>query len=203
MDNRVYLDLMKEVLDGQMLCAGRIVNILHYALQGSALPGDMVEFGCHIGRTGAILAHTINKPLWLYDSFEGLPERRDQDGGALEQFKRGALAVEVKHVEELFARHKLPKPNVYKSWFKDIPPDKLPERVCFAHLDGDLYDSIRDSLQLVYPRLVPGAACIVDDYGWEGLPGAKVATDEFLADKPEKAVPLVTGRGWHALILKI
>lgn len=204
---RVMFEMAKEIVDSQMLDPGRIINIAHYTLQCSALPGDMAEFGCYLGKTAAMLAHIVDKPLWLYDSFEGLPERAPQDAGADPVFKRGGFVVENGEADiyKHFEKHKLRPPIVYKSWFNAIPLDKLPERICFAHLDGDFYESVRDSLRLAYPRLVPGAACIIDDYGWSGLPGAQAAVDEYMADKPEKVRPLVTGndRGCHAVIIKI
>ena len=203
---KLLFEMAEWIVDSHMLDPGRIVNIAYHALQASVLPGDMVEFGCYVGRTAAVLAHIVAKPLWLYDSFDGLPERAPQDAGALENFKRGSFAIEKAEAEvfERFERHGLRKPIVYKGWFNAIPLDKLPERICFAHLDGDFYDSIRDSLRLTYPRLVPGAACIVDDYGWSGLPGVQGAVDEYMADKPEQVKPLVTGdTGCHAVIIKI
>ena len=41
--------------------------------------GDVVEFGCYVGTTSVFLARELeawmsSKQLWLYDSFEGLPE---------------------------------------------------------------------------------------------------------------------------------
>jgi O-methyltransferase len=55
------------------------------------------------------------------------------------------------------------------------------------------------SLQHTYPRLPPGAVCVIDDYcdpsfsDWNFLPGVKKACDEFFADKPEKVAPLYAG----------
>lgn len=188
-----------------MICPGRAANITHYVLQTSRLPGDMVEFGCYAGRTAALIAACCGKRLWLYDSFEGLPDRQPQDDGALGHFKRGALAVQEKLVLALFDKHGLHNAIVCKSWFNLIPWDQLPEHVGFAHLDGDLHDSIRDSLRLVYPRLVHGGVCIVDDYGWSGLPGVKIAVDSYMEDKFERVRPLVTGNpdGCQAVIVKV
>ena len=189
-----------------MLDQGRAANIVHFVLQCSELPGAMVEFGCHGGHTGALLASLVDKPLYLYDSFNGLPERAPQDAGGLEIFKAGALALEQKEVRDLFAKYPLLRePIIVQCWFSRVHRTQLPDEICFAHLDGDLYTSIRDSLKVVYPRLVPGAACIIDDYGWDGLTGVKVAVDEYMADKPEKVRPLATGnpKGFQAVIIKI
>jgi len=205
MDSKEYLKLVGEIVEGGMLCAGRLAHITHYVLQCGQLPGDMAEFGCHMGRTAALMAMLVDKPLYLYDSFDGLPDRKPQDETALPHFKRGSLAVGPEHLQERFEKLKLREPIVYKAWFNAIPKDRLPEQICFAHLDGDLYDSVRDSLRLVYPRLVRGGVCIVDDYGWYGTGGVKIAVDEYLLDKPEKAKPLPTGNeaAFQAVIVKL
>ena len=50
------------------------------------LPGDVVEFGCYRGETSVLLAealsNTPDKWLWLYDSFEGLPQKQKEDVSA-------------------------------------------------------------------------------------------------------------------------
>ena len=45
----------------------------------SNISGDVVEFGCYVGTTSVYLAEKLqssNRTLWLYDSFEGLPEKK-------------------------------------------------------------------------------------------------------------------------------
>lgn len=203
--NGQFSELFSSVVHGKMLDGGRATNIAHFVLQCSALPGAMVELGCHNGRTAALLASIVEKPLYLYDSFEGLPDRAPQDAGALPQFKPGAMAVDQAEISKRFGDLKLREPIVHKVWFSQIQPEQLPDSICFAHLDGDLYTSIHDSLRLVYPRLVTGAACVIDDYGWSGLTGVQIAVDEYLRDKPEKARALVTGNpeGCQAVIIKL
>jgi O-methyltransferase len=65
-------------------------------------------------------------------------------------------------------------------FLRETLPSGLPDQICFAHLDGDLYASILTSLMYVYPRLSKGAICLIDDYvdpaihmGWNQLPGVK------------------------------
>ena len=200
-----YAQMLRDIAEGQMLCVGRVANLMHCVLQASRLPGDMAEFGCHMGRTAVLMACMSSKPLWLYDSFQGLPARSAQDAGAQEHFREGHLTTNRAVLDAYFEKYAVRKPVVYEGWFSSIPADRLPERLCFAHLDGDLYASIRDSIRLVYPRLVRGGACLIDDYGWSGLTGVKIAVDEYMADKREAVQPLVTGsdHGFHAVIIKV
>ena len=43
--------------------------------------------------------------------------------------------------------------------------------MCWAHIDVDIYQSVRDCISFIYPRLSPGGFMIFDDYGFPKLPG--------------------------------
>jgi len=131
------------------------------------IPGDIVELGCLSGRTAAMLGKTLqeagdDRTLFLYDSFEGLPQPDEDDGPILlipENFK-----TPKEGVAERFQELGLRQPNIIPGWFCDTLPDQLPEVIAFAHVDGDIYRSIQESLNAIYPRLSPGAVVVVDDY---------------------------------------
>lgn len=146
--------------------------------------GDIVELGCHAGTTSLFLQRAVlgkNKTLHVYDSFEGLPPKGAADESPLgQQYKAGELSVGKTVLINNFKHAGLSLPIIHKAWFDALSPKDLPDKVCFAYLDGDFYNSIRTSLELVWPKLTPGAVVIVDDYQHQGLPGAKRAVDEWL-----------------------
>jgi O-methyltransferase len=146
--------------------------------------GDVVELGCYVGTTSVFLAKAIektNKKLYCYDSFEGLPEKSSADASpAGTQFKKGELLTTKKQFIQNLKKANVRMPIVKKAWFSDLTPKDLPSKIAFAFLDGDYYQSIKDSLKLVWPKLVGGAVVVVDDYANEALPGAAVAVDEWL-----------------------
>lgn len=146
--------------------------------------GDAVEFGCYEGTTSVHLAHFLratNKKLYLYDSFEGLPNKTSYDQSpAGMQFKAGELKATKKLLIKNLKQMNVPMPSIKKSWFSELSPDDVPEIVSFAFLDGDYYESIMDPLRLVWPRLSRGAVVVVDDYANEALPGAAKAVDQWL-----------------------
>ena len=74
-------------------------------------------------------------------------------------------------------------PVIKKAWFKDLTPDDLPSEIAFAFLDGDFYESIRDSLKLVMPRMNNEGIIVVHDYNNPALPGVKKAVDEWRQNK--------------------
>ena len=132
------------------------------------------------------------KKLWIYDSFEGLPEKGDCDESVLGvDFKGGELFVTKREVKERFLRAGLPVPVIKKGWFAELTEADLPERIAFAFLDGDFYESIRDSLRLVTGRMMDGGILVVHDYTNPALPGVKRAVDEWG----------VSGRGFRVVLL--
>ena len=121
-----------------------------------------------------------NKRLWIYDSFEGLPEKNERDESVLGvDFKSGELLVTKREVKERFLRAGLPVPVITKGWFSDLTSDDLPPVISFSFLDGDFYESIRDSLLLVAPKMNEGGVMVVHDYNNPALPGVKKAVDEW------------------------
>lgn len=188
--------------------AGETKRILELAESCLNVPGDYVEFGCYKGDTSLLLAEllveksvekdadkmlkrceegaksggcgNIKKRLWIYDSFEGLPEKSDQDRSVLGvSFRCGELFVTKREVKERFLRANLPVPMIKKAWFRDLTEKDLPEKIAFAFLDGDFYESIRDSLRLVVPRMSEGGVMVIHDYSNPALPGVRRAVEEF------------------------
>jgi len=169
--------------------SSRALDVLLRELKGvlsNGIEGEVVELGCYKGLTSLEIQKVLvgqggDKKLYLYDSFEGLPEKHEADSSpAGEQFKAGELYVSKREVVEKFKRASLPLPFIYKTWFKDIREDQLPHQISFAFLDGDFYQSIKDSLVKIWPLLAPGAVVVVDDYSNQALPGVAKAVDEWL-----------------------
>ncbi|MBR3414856.1 class I SAM-dependent methyltransferase [Candidatus Saccharibacteria bacterium] len=158
--------------------------ILDLAEKALKVEGDFVELGCYKGDTSILLQKLLHqngfdRRLFLYDSFEGLPEKTREDSSAAgDNFKKGELLVTKKEVVRRFKKAGLPVPKIKKAFFEDLAPNDLPERIAFAFLDGDLYGSIKTSLELVLPRLTKNAVLIVHDYNNPSLPGVARAVDQ-------------------------
>lgn len=149
------------------------------------IEGDIVEFGCYIGTTSLFIrrlldAHHETRAFHVYDSFEGLPAKGREDASpAGAAFTAGLLAVSKKQLVRQFQRAGLRLPVIHKAWFNNLTADDVPEHIAFAFLDGDLYDSIKASLDLVLPRLGRGGTIVIDDYVREALPGVTRAVESF------------------------
>jgi len=155
----------------------------------AGVPGDIVEFGCYAGTTSLFIRRLLdeagqstNRTLHVYDSFEGLPEKTKQDSSpAGTDFRAGKLSVSKKELLHQFRTANLQPPIVHKGWFNQLTEADAPNQIAFAFLDGDFYDSIMDSLKLVWPRMAQGGVVLVDDYGREALPGAERAVRDFFS----------------------
>ena len=168
-------------------------EILRLAEAALAIEGDYVEFGCYRGDTSLLLAEIVEKPvensvvgkrLWLYDSFEGLPEKKLQDESAMgEDFKQGELYVTKREVKERFLRAGLRVPIIKKAWFEELTIKDLPGKIAFAFIDGDFYDSIKIALSKIEDKMTKGGVILVHDYNNPALPGAAKAVDEWLEGK--------------------
>ena len=201
--------------NGGMTNVEQRMNLWHFASQVLAyrVPGSFVELGCNEGHSSVLIQKVIEdfdplREFHVYDSFEGLPALRPEDGDT--RYGQGQMRTTREKLLANFSRYGLRVPAIHPGWFEDTLPTQLPDTICFAYLDGDLYESIKVSLQYVYPRLSRGAICVFDDYAdpavwpqaWNELPGVKRACDDFFADKPEKVTFLYSGEMSHGYFYK-
>jgi O-methyltransferase len=158
------------------------------------LPGDFAECGVYRGGTAYVLALAIResgaeKKLHLFDSFSGMPETSVEHDVHQEGDFADAPLEQVKAYLADVSRGIEYHPGFVPATFAGLESATF----CFAHIDLDLHDAIRDATAFVYPRMAPGSIIVYDDYGFPTCPGARKAVDDFFADKPE--MPLVLPMG--------
>ena len=176
----------------------RLAHICHYVLETQSIEGDIVEFGCFSGSTAKLMSFISNKTVHVYDSFEGLP--------ATEENKAGLMSVNVDSLINNFNYDQIRLPIIHKGWFNQLDLSDIPEKISFAHLDGDLYESIIQPLHLIYDKIQPSGIILIDDYLHADWPGVEKAINEFLVDKPEKIISLKglnESPGYKAMIQKV
>tara|TARA_R110001632_G_C11226938_1_gene406149 strand:+ start:50 stop:808 length:759 start_codon:yes stop_codon:yes gene_type:complete len=197
-------NLIKEIeinlIPSGMMLKNQIYGVIHHLEEvlKNNIEGDIVELGCNVGTTSLFIKrclekHKSNKNFHVYDSWEGLPEKLDSDFSLIEgkNFNKGDCKIPREIFVQTFQRSNLSLPEIHSGWFKEIDDSEYPDKICFAFLDGDFYSSIIDSLEKIYHKMTKGGIIIIDDCGWNALPGCKKAVEDFLKDKPEKL--LITG----------
>lgn len=176
-------------VDGSIINHEQIMHLvinLNTVLETN-IEGDVVELGCYVGESSKYLRKTLDtnqsdKKLYVYDSFEGLPELSEWEENT------GWRPFTLKTTEDVlvsnFRQNNLNPPDrIVKGWFKDIKQEDLPEKISFAFLDGDFYDSIYDSLVKVYDRMVEGGMIFFHDYLRHDLPGVDAAIRDFFRER--------------------
>ena len=208
-------DSKESLLKGQMSNIEQAMNTYHLLVQTilQEIEGDVVELGCFEGVTTILLQKTLDqynshKRIHVYDSFEGLPDKSEKDGDTT--YNLGACKTQKEALIQNFEKFHVKLPEIHVGWFQDTLPKELPDKISFAHLDGDFYSSILDSLVYTYPKLTKGAVVVIDDYCDPAvhnvhniLPGVKQACDEFFKDKPEKVSVLIAGCQSHGYFRKL
>jgi predicted O-methyltransferase YrrM len=149
-------------------------ELLMKAFKSADISGDRLicEFGVFMGSSINFIAKATTKPVFGFDSFEGLPERW-RDG-----CDKGFFAVpRIPKVRE--------NVTLIKGLFHETIPVFLNQNagtMGFLHIDSDLYSSAKTVFDFLGARLRPGTVIVFDDYfnypGWEE--GESKAFMEFL-----------------------
>lgn len=137
------------------------MTIQECVLKTQNLQGSLIELGVYIGTTAAEIqrANHRQKPLYLVDSFEGLPAPTAEDSDT-QGLKEGDWKADYEEI-----MRKFPQPNIHV--VKGVIPEVFKlwyaMEFCFAHLDLDFYKATLDSLEFVEPRLVNHGIIMVHD----------------------------------------
>jgi O-methyltransferase len=185
-----------------LVSADRLWVLYSLARQALAVQGEFIECGVYKGGTALLLAKIIGgqnnlpkKTLHLFDTFQGMPEvNTEKDFHRKGDFSDTSLET-VRSRLAIFPWTVL-HPGTVPSTFQHISGTKI----CFAHVDVDIYESVFSCCERLYPQMTAGGIMIFDDYGFPTCPGAREAVDKWFSDKPE--VPLVLPTG-QAVIFKL
>lgn len=141
------------------------------------LGGACAEVGVYKGGTAELLAiHKKERPLYLFDTFAGIPHSGKHDNhhkvGDFSEASFEGVCDRLAKYEGVFI-HKGIFPQDTGKVIDDV-------KFSFVHLDVDVYESYLDGLNFFWPKMIKGGVIICDDYHAWTCVGAKVAVDEFL-----------------------
>jgi len=151
--------------------------------QRTYLEGDVVEVGVFRGGVGILLGDMLpNKNIYLFDTFEGIPEVCKKDN-----FHIITDFEDVDYEEVKKTLSEWPNIEVYKGFFPNETSNQILSNKKFSivHIDTDTYNSYINCLEFFYPRMVPNGLILLDDYNEPSCEGATFATNEFIETKSE------------------
>lgn len=186
-----------------MRIGDRRFMVVQLARSVTDLRGSTAECGVYTGVGSAVICKTLMDTYgegdlhFGFDSFEGVAEPAQSDRSSLRTWwRKGDLATPI---EVASARvEEFPFCKLVAGWIPECFAKAGAEdhRYRFVHVDVDLHDATRDSLEFFYPRLVPGGVILLDDHGFASCPGARKAAEDFFADKAEPLIELATGQAF-------
>ena len=162
------------------------------------LEGDFFECGVHTGGSAKFIAQVMagaGKKLHLFDTFCGMPQTDPSKDWHL----TGDFAdTSLKQVRSFVGYED--EVVFHAGFMPDTFAGLEDSKIAFAHIDVDIYRSMRDCCEFVYPRMVPGGVMVLDDYGQPTCDGARLAVDEYFAGK--RSIP-ISIRYVQAIVFKI
>jgi len=167
----------------------RLYVVKQLAEYCSTIEGDFAECGAYLGSSAFFIAKQRSKKVYLFDSWEGLSDPTIQDGT---YWKKGDLRSDLEKAMQNL-RH-FENVEYLKGWIPSRFNEVQNKTFSFVHIDVDIYEPTKDSLNFFWERLTPGGVLICDDYGFENCPGARKAMDDFFAGF-SKIISLPTGQG--------
>ncbi len=198
--------LLMEVKPYTMVSYFRLFNVyeLSELVEKEKLNGCFVECGVWRGGCAAVMGSIAdrigsNRKIWLFDSFEGLPEPSKKDGQQAKVYAGGRNSGDLKSIGRavasledverlLFSKLKLNRNNlvIVKGWFQEVLPYHKQRigPIAILRIDADWHHSTKVCLECLYDNVIEGGYVILDDYGyWEGC---RKAVNEFIEERKLK-----------------
>lgn len=158
------------------------------------IPGDFLEAG--VWRGGAIIwmagilkaNNVTDRKIYGADSFEGLPlpdprypkDRKDKHHSFT------FLSISPQEVRENFRKYNLLDKNIIfiEGFFEESLKNIDTKQLAILRLDGDMYGSAYQTLDLLYDKVSPGGFIINDDHpARKSSLGAKTAVIDFRGER--------------------
>jgi len=176
-----------------------LINSVNY-IANAGIDGDFVECGVWRGGSAMAMCYKLNslqshdRQIWLYDTFAGMTKPSEEDieiktgNRATELYDNTIVGDEVDGwccaskrdviTNMMSTGYPMDKINIIEGDVLRTLDMKYPDKIALLRLDTDWYESTCKELEVLFPKLVRGGVCIIDDYGhWKG---SKKAVDEYL-----------------------
>ena len=170
------------------------------AQHGLSLDGDFVECGVHTGILSLVVCHYLDltktrKKFWLFDTYEGIP----LDG--LEGTDR--RQAEYANTEIYFDVWAIAQRNFSTFDCARLVRGVLPEsltgadcdRIAFLSIDLNNARAEKSTIDVLWPKLVPGALVVIDDYAFKGHERQYEMWNNFAREVGKMVLTLPTGQG--------
>jgi hypothetical protein len=168
-DDPDYLAALQAMADRSILDTEKTYNLfLLFKFFLPKLPaGHIIEFGAYRGGSALFMGSLAKKFLpgadvYALDTFDGMPTTDKE----IDAHNRGDFdATSLVEIEEAKADLGLHNVHFIAGLFCDTAPSVLQQAksICLAHIDCDIYDSVRYAYLTAKPHMVPMGYYVFDD----------------------------------------
>lgn len=203
-NDKSFQALFKHIKDNTLLDLYRLWQLYYQLQQVKDIEGAIVEIGSWRGGSGFLLAAAgHNKTVYLCDTFTGVVKANDTYDPRYRGGEHSDTSLET--VEALFhsagTDFNLSEYHILQGIFPDDTGGKLAaEKIALVHIDVDVYQSAKDSLSFLWPKMPSGALVVFDDYGFQACAGVRHFVTEVETWPDARVVPLLSGQ---AIVVKL
>ena len=183
---------------GEVHIEWRVYVCCWAALQAKHLDADYVECGVNTGIISrAIMEYidflSMDKQFYLLDTYEGIPVQDLRPDEAHLASDNAFYFDCYAGVLKTFAP--FPNARVIKGRVPETLSEVDSNRIGFASIDMNNVAAEMAAAEFLWPRMVPGALIVLDDYGWRPYIAQKHAWDSFADQQGVRVFSLPTGQG--------
>ncbi len=177
-------------------------------IEKNSIKGVFVECGFGYGRSFSVLSHfaiKLKRKIYGFDSFSGFPNVLQVDYSSRNP-KNGEWSVRtLKEANKFISSTGLFKNDnefsLQKLVFDENAKNLIPkEKIAFLHIDLDLYEGYKYSLEIFFDQVQIGGIILFDEYNLVKWPGATSAINDFLTKRGLSYKQLNEVRGKYFLI---
>ena len=203
LSDSLFNETYKTIKDYTLVDIYRCYELWQLVEEVGKLNGALIEVGTWKGGSGALIAKKaklsgIKDNVYLCDTFSGVVKACDKDL----RYRGGEHADSSKEiVKEIIDKLKLDNANILVGIF----PEETSKFICektfrFCHIDVDVYQSAKDIIKWLWPKLVIGGMVVFDDYGFKKCNGITCFVNEERNKKDRLVIHNLNG---HAILIKI
>lgn len=183
----------------------RVHVALWCAAHAARLEGDFIECGVHTGiLSGAVMtwldfARQGARKFYLFDTWAGIPAEQVSE----EEKRMGVLDMNRKY-QDGDATHAAVVKKFSRWPNAVVVRGRVPEtlaslpaagKLAYVSMDLNVAAAEMAAAEILWPRMVPGAFLLLDDYGWAPHANQKKAWDQWAARNAAMILSLPTGQG--------
>lgn len=198
-----FLTIYHQIQNNTLVDIFRCYEIFTLVEQASKLQkGALIEIGVFKGGTGAIIASQaqtcgIPEKVYLCDTFQGVVKASEVDTFYI----NGEHTASEATAKELLEKMHLDNVVLLKGVFPDETACLIEDQIFrFCHIDVDVYQSAKDIMNWIWPKMLIGGIVVYDDFGFHSCEGVRKHVEEQkgLADRL-----VVHNLNGHAIVVKI